>query len=193
MTKKVPSLKGIFFATCQFNQIKFLTYWSPFKSALIQNWLVQKLVWWMIFLSYCCSQTILTLQEAWVSRFKSRELLLIQIIYDWSIQKQTDVWQSPGEYFVFLAWTGAGGRRRVRCRAPPRCLEDPLLPSHCHCQCFVCDLVLRLWCFIFVFHEEQRKYNEYPEYRVQNVKILETKISISFMYRMKLCWKRWDS
>ena len=81
----------------------------------------------MIFLSYCCSQTILTLQEAWVSRFKSRELLLIQIIYDWSIQKQTEYLQenilsfwperelgkvkvkskseneSEGEYFVFLA------------------------------------------------------------------------------------------
>ena len=54
---------------------------------------MQKLVWWMIFLSYCCSQTILTLQEAWVSRFKSRELLLIQIIYDWSIQKQTEYLQ----------------------------------------------------------------------------------------------------
>jgi len=28
-----------------------------------------------------------------VSRFKSRELLLIQIIYDWSIQKQTEYLQ----------------------------------------------------------------------------------------------------
>ena len=33
------------------------------------------------------------MQEAWVSRFKSRELLLIQIIYDWSIQKQTEYLQ----------------------------------------------------------------------------------------------------
>ena len=47
-------------------------------------------------------------------------------------------------------------------------------------------------CFIFVFHEEHRKYNEYPEYWVQ-FEILETKILISFLYRMKLCWKGWDS
>ena len=45
-----------------------------------------------------------------------------------------------------------------------------------------------LWCFIFVFHEEHRKYHEYPEYWVQ-CEILETKILISFLYRMKLCWK----
>ena len=31
------------------------------------------------------------------------------------------------------------------------------------------------------------------EFKCQNVKILETKMLISFMYRVKLCWKRWDS
>ena len=46
--------------------------------------------------------------------------------------------------------------------------------------------------FIFVFHEEHRKYHEYPEYWVR-CEILKTKILISFLYRMKLCWKGWDS
>ena len=26
------------------------------------------------------------------------------------------------------------------------------------------DVVKDVWCFIFVFHEEHRKYHEYPEY-----------------------------
>ena len=48
-----------------------------------------------------------------MNRFKSRELLLIQIVYDWSIQKQTDFYLSPGEYFVFLA-LGELGKVKVK-------------------------------------------------------------------------------
>ena len=47
---------------------------------------------------------------------------------------------------------------------------------------------MQRWGFIFVFHEEHRKYHEYPEYWVR-CEILKTKILISFLYRMKLCWK----
>ena len=46
------------------------------------------------------------------------------------------------------------------------------------------------WCFLFVFLEEHRIYHEYPEYWVQ-CENLETKILISFLYRMKFLGTTW--